>query len=220
MGNRKKGKNDAYDKGNQSLESDESDSSEEKESALIILEAMESLFKISNAEDKVDLAFGSGQHAAGNDNSIWLGDTRASFHMTNSTDGLVNLVPKQSWIVFGNVQRLESTHIGELVGTVEQKDGEKKQIKMKNVKLVPDLYVNLFSLSTVLKEGCDLEGSADKLTIKKGEKKYFFDRKIKIEKGYIFGIKIMKRSEPEGKRHDQKGQSYNIMKCPDMPAKH
>ena len=99
---------------------------------------------------------------------------------------------------------------------MEQRDGEKKKIKMKNVKLVPDLYVNLFSLSAALKEGCDLEGSADKLTIKKGKQEYFFDRKIKSGKGYIFGIRIMKTSVPERKKQEKKPQSCNIMKFHEM----
>ncbi len=217
-------RNKSNDKGHQAVEDEEPDSSEEEESALITLESLEYLLnndqeqneQNSDTKEQTDLAFGSGQHTSGYDGSMWLGDTGASCHMTNSTDGLVNLVPNKSWIVFGNGQRLESTHIGELVGTVEQKDGEKKQIKMKNVKLVPDLYVNLFSLSAALKEGCDLEGSAEKLTIKKGNNKYFFDQKIKSRKGYIFGIRIVKAFEPEGKRHDKKGQSYNIMKFHEM----
>ena len=215
-------RNESNDKGNQGIEAEDPDSSEGEESALITLESLGYL--LDNAQEQneqnddtgeqTDLAFGS---TSGYDSSMWLGDTGASCHMTNSTDGMVNLVPNKSWIVFGNGQRLESTHIGELVGTVVQKDGQEKQIRMKNVKLVPDLYVNLFSLSAALKEGCDLEGSAEKLTIKKGKNEYFFDQKIKSGKGYIFGIRIVNTCEPEGKRHvTKKGQSYEIMRFHEM----
>ena len=222
-GRPEKRRNEASDRGNQAVENVESDSSDEEESALITLESLEYLRNeneqketSSEIEEQVDLAFRSGQNVSGYDSSIWLGDTGASCHMTNSTDGLVNLVPQQSWIVFGNGQRLASTHIGELVGIAEQKNGEQKQIRLKNVKLVPELYVNLFSLSAALKEGCVLQGSADELIIKKGRKSYTFDQKIKSGKGYIFGIKIMGTSEQEGKKQKIRQQSYNIMTFHEM----
>ena len=60
------------------------------------------------------------------------------------------------------------------------------------MKYVPDLFCNLFSIPTALKNGCILEGSQNKLVIKKGSKEYVFDEKIKSGKGMLFGIKITK----------------------------
>ena len=41
-----------------------------------------------------------------------------------------------------------------------------------------------------LRNGCTLEGSRDKLIIKKDNKKYFFDEKIKSGNGILFGMRI------------------------------
>ena len=65
-------------------------------------------WKCNSEEDPgtQEMAFGPAKLDKKEDNSMWLGDTGASCHMTNSIQGLVNLVPKKTWIIFGNGQRL------------------------------------------------------------------------------------------------------------------
>ena len=79
--------------------------------------------------------------------------------MTNTLEGMKNLTKINTCIVFGNGQRLKATYIGEKAGRVIQKNGKTVPILMKNVKYVPDLYCNLFSISAALKEGYYLEGT-------------------------------------------------------------
>ena len=99
------------------------------------------------------------------------------------------------------------------VGMVAQKNGETIRIRLKNVKLVPDLYVNQFSQSAALREGCTLEGSANELIIKKNDKKYTFDQKIESGKGFVFGIKVKELSYLGGnnKKKKDKKKTYDIM---------
>ena len=137
-----------------------------------------------------DIALGSTIDEVETNKEMLLCDTGASCHMTYSTRGMKNLKPMTSSVIFGNGQRLQSTHVGEKNGLVIQKDGTKKHMKMKNVKVVPDLFCNLFSISAALKEGCSLEGNASELTISIRKRKYRFDNKIKSGKGFVFGIKI------------------------------
>ena len=74
------------------------------------------------------------------------------------------------------------THIGKYRGNVQCADGTENVIVMKNVKVVPGLVKNLFSLSTVMRNNWDLltETKADKkvLKIKKNDVEYKFDKKV------------------------------------------
>ena len=51
-----------------------------------------------------------------NQDQIWIGDTGASCHITNSTAGMISLQVIESNIMFGNGERLKATHIGDKEG--------------------------------------------------------------------------------------------------------
>ena len=72
-----------------------------------------------------------------------------------------------------------------------QKDGTRKPILLKKVKYVPKLTQNLLSISTALQNGCTMEGSSNKIKIKKGKNEYIFDHKIRSGKGNLYGIRII-----------------------------
>ena len=121
---------------------------------------------------------------------IWIGDTGATCHMTNSKMGMMNLQPISSSIIFGNGERLEATHIGDMRGTVKQKDGTETSICLTKVKFVPQLTCKLFSITAALKHGCEMHGSQKMIKITKGKNEYKFDHKIKNGKGTLYGIQI------------------------------
>ena len=126
-----------------------------------------------------------------NQGQIWIGDTGASCHMTNSISGIINLQAIESNIMFGNGERLKATHIGDKEGYVLQKDGSRKPILLKKVKYVPKLTCNLLSISTALQNGCTMEGTSNKIKLKKGKREYVFDQKIRSGKGNLYGIRII-----------------------------
>ena len=61
---------------------------------------------------------------------------------------------------------------------------------MKNVKYVPQLYCNLFSITAALKEGRKLEGDIKSIRLIKGGRTYEFDRRVRSGKAALFAIKI------------------------------
>jgi hypothetical protein len=63
-------------------------------------------------------------------------------------------------------------------------------VTLKDVKHVPQLWVNLFSISKALKNGFDLKNKALMINLKKGSVSVTFDRVIKKEYGSISGIKL------------------------------
>ena len=207
------------DNANQAIDRDHEEESVDEEIALIC-------YEINGEEEKGDLAgvvlegndqwskepviaeqtiaFGSTQNDVEIDREIWIGDTGASSHMTHSKEGMTNMRPSMSWIIFGNGQRLQSTHIGDKHGFAVQREGKRTKITIRNVKYVPDFFCNIFSIPTALENGCILEGSKNKLVIKKDSKEYFFDHKIKSGKGVLFGIKISTNSSYKDKKQPQR----------------
>ena len=137
-----------------------------------------------------EMALGSPCEIDKMDTSTWLGDTGASCHMTNSCEGMFNQVKTSSGIVFGNGQRLKSEFIEDRKGTVIQKNGARVPILMKNVKYLPHLYCNLFSITAALKEVSKLEGDIKSIRLIKVERIYGFDRRVTSGKAALFAIKI------------------------------
>ena len=131
---------------NQAIDRDHDGDSEDEESALISFNISENdemeafagvVLEIQDQRcDKVTvtndtMAFGSTQDEVGINKEIWIGDTGASSHMTHSRDGMTNMRPTKSWIIFGNGQRLQSTHVGDKHGVAVQKEGKHCSISIK-----------------------------------------------------------------------------------------
>ena len=125
--------------------------------------------------------------------SIWLGDTGASAHMSMSMQGLYELRDYVGTVTVGNEAKLEVKKIGTKVGTVMQKDGQHKNIVLKNVKYVPKLKCNLLSLTQAINCGFEMRDNNEGLWIRKGAMTYDFDRKYKSVSGFLFGLKIDNR---------------------------
>jgi len=58
-----------------------------------------------------------------------------------------NLVEHVKKITVGDGKVIYSTHIGTFNGIVAQKDGSTRKIQLQDTYLVPDLWINLFSLT-------------------------------------------------------------------------
>ena len=73
------------------------------------------------------------------DKDLWLGDSGASSHMTNSLIGMTDMENANGSVRFGNSQVLKVKKIGKKAGTVVQKDGKKVKVILAQVKYVPSL---------------------------------------------------------------------------------
>jgi hypothetical protein len=63
-------------------------------------------------------------------------------------------------------------------------------VRLKEVKYVPELWANLFSISKALKNGFNLSDKGLMINLKKGSVSITFDRFIKTVNGSISGIKM------------------------------
>ena len=87
---------------------------------------------------------------------------------------------------------MDCVKIGTKIGKVIQKDGKARSLKMQNVKYVPKLHYNLIAFPKLLNYGKELRGSKTMMKIMDGNSPPLtFDRKIKSENGFLFGIKIL-----------------------------
>ena len=110
--------------------------------------------KDDRALASMDMVLGSPNQVESMNTSLWLGDTGASNHMTNNSDGMVNQVEINTGIVFGNGQRLKAVFIGDKRGMVVQNDDTRIPILSQNADYVHQLYCNLFSITAAFNEGC------------------------------------------------------------------
>ena len=78
---------------------------------------------------------------------LWMGNTGASTHMKNTMDGLFDLHNEETIVKIGNGTGLKSTLVGTLKATVEQTDGVKIDVTLKNVACFLELSANLFSIT-------------------------------------------------------------------------
>jgi hypothetical protein len=85
---------------------------------------------------------------------------------------------------------MKAIKVGSLKCHVIQINGSSVDVTVKEVKYVPELWVNLFSISKALKNGFDLSNKGLMISLKKGSVSVTFDRVIKTVNGSISGIKM------------------------------
>jgi hypothetical protein len=126
-------------------------------------------------------------------------DSGATSHMHFSKDGMVNLKSLKNAIKVGNAEDIYSEAIGTFKGLVTQKDGSTFLITREDVLYIPDLYVNLFSMTRVLKnKTVDFKREREKGTIAliyHRDHKLLFDNIIEVGHGKLLGVGIVPHQE-------------------------
>ena len=86
------------------------------------------------------------------DVEMWIRDTGATCHMKSSIEGMYDLeICSDVKIDTANGSTSSVTHVGKYKGMSYVLMEKPRKIVMKNVKVVPGLIKNLFSLSTVMR---------------------------------------------------------------------
>ena len=153
-----------------------------------------------------------------NDPNVWIGDTGVTLHMTPYADGLTNMQEAKSTdsVTMGNKSVEQAAIIGDLKGMICDKEGnELGKTTAHDIAHVPTCRYNLFSITSLLKEGWALAGSKDCLTLTKEDQKILFDICIPTSKGLIFAMYIRRDTELAGVSTDGKtkmsvAQAHNM----------
>jgi hypothetical protein len=121
---------------------------------------------------------------------IWICDSGACGHYCNPDEGLFDVKDINEKITVRNGESMKAIMVGSLKRHVIQLNGFSVDLTLKEVKYVPELWMNLFSISKALKNGFDLSNKGLMISLKKGSVSATFDRVIKTVNGSITGIKM------------------------------
>lgn len=100
-----------------------------------------------------DVVFNSMSEDLEFSDNIWIGDSGASCQYSNSDKGLFDIKEVSESIIERNGKTIEATKMGNLRCDVERVNGKTFQVELQDVKYVPELWVNLFSINKALKNG-------------------------------------------------------------------
>jgi hypothetical protein len=120
-----------------------------------------------------------------------IGDSGASCHYCNSEEGQFDYTTILEEITVGSSNKMFAKKVGSLRCIVQQKNGEKFVVVLKDVKFVPELWVNLFSISKALKNGFNLGIEDVAMKLMKGNTTLYFNRMLKTKNGFVSGIKLL-----------------------------
>jgi hypothetical protein len=123
-------------------------------------------------------------------NEIWICDSSACGHYCNFKEGLMNVKEICDEITLGNGKTMTATKVGDLKCKVIQLDGSSLDVTLCEVKYVPELWMNLFSLNKALKNGYTLSNKGLSICLSKGPCLVTFDRLIWTTNGCVSGIKL------------------------------
>jgi hypothetical protein len=116
---------------------------------------------------------------------IWICDSGACGHYCKSDKGLFDVKDINVKINVGNCESMKAIKVGSLKCHVIQLKGSSVDVTLKEVKYVPGLWVNSFSISRELKNGFSLSNKGLMISLKKESVSVRSDRVIKTVNGSI-----------------------------------
>ena len=125
--------------------------------------------------------------------STFLDDSAASTHMGNSDEGMYDVKLISSPVKIGNGVTLTATKIGKRKMTAMQSDGTTVDVILEDYKYVPDLWVNLFSITKALSKGWNIGNKGIKLFVSKSNVTLTFDQVFRTQKGMVLGVAMLLR---------------------------
>jgi transposase InsO family protein len=112
--------------------------------------------------------------------------------MVNSLDGVTEITDTDINVKFGNGDVVKSCKKGIFRGTVVQENGNELQVALE-VKYVPDLWCNLFSIGSAINKGWQLKNVGKKYVLTKNKNTLVFDRHSSAGDGCTMMVHIKPR---------------------------
>jgi hypothetical protein len=136
-----------------------------------------------------DVAFTSFETKNNLSSDVWILDSGASCHYCQSMEGLTDVKDIDESIKIGNGGAMRACNIGNLNSEVIQLDGNKFVVSLKNVKFVPGIRSNLFSLNKALMNAFTLANDGVIVSLTKKDVTLTFDFLIKtFGDGCVTGV--------------------------------
>jgi hypothetical protein len=141
--------------------------------------------RISNSNDVAFTTIAMKNNFA---NDLWILDSGASCHYCQSVEELSDVKKIDELIKIGNGDSMKAIKIGNLKCEVTQINGEKFTVTKNDVKYVPSLCLNLFSLKKALKKGFKVSNDGVVVSLNYKHVKLAFDRVIHATDGCVTGV--------------------------------
>jgi len=123
--------------------------------------------------------------------NAWIADSGASCHMCNDLLIMSSVRDTDQKISIGDGSKMQATKKGVVHGKFKKPDGSMGVIVLTNVSYVPDLVVNLFSITEAMDKGCLIIGSKSGISLSKNDKIILtFHDRFGDSKGHVFGTTI------------------------------
>ena len=136
------------------------------------------------------------------DPNLWIMDSGSTSHMRFSKTGMTNLVQWKVPITLGNRQHIYSELKGTFKGQIISDNGIMFSVTMDDVLYVPELMMNLFSLTKTLKNTkIGFERIDQSLALIIDGNKLVFNKEIKGGSGTLLGVDIYPISEDKLVEH-------------------
>ena len=84
---------------------------------------------------------------------VWLGDSGASVHVTNDSTSMFECCRIHLYLKISNGKHLYSSMIGKKKASIVQANGSTLDLILHECMYIPDICINLFSITKVLSEG-------------------------------------------------------------------
>jgi hypothetical protein len=130
------------------------------------------------------------------EDDIWICDSGASSHCCSSDRGMFDVKNINENICVAKGDFLTATKIGSLKCRVIQIDESTFNLILHNVKFVPILWINLFSINHALKKGHMINNDKITISLSKGLTKVTFDKVFKAKDGVVLGVKMIAYNDP------------------------
>ena len=108
--------------------------------------------------------------------NVWIGDTGAGTHMCNNDKGMFDYQTINEEIKARNGRIIKAIKIGKLKVCIKQTNDRRTIVTLTNVKYVPELWCNLFSITAALDKGFELGNVGRVITLSHGNVKIGFDQ--------------------------------------------
>jgi len=95
---------------------------------------------------------------------LWVGDTGTTCHMVCNDKNLYDVILVNDKVIVGDGRSLSVKKMGNLKVNFKNEDKNISTVVLENIKFVPSLKLNLFSLALSMKKGWKLESKGTTLT--------------------------------------------------------
>ena len=127
--------------------------------------------------------------------SLWIGDSGASCHMTYNDTNMFDVVTISSQVQIGDGKWLEASKKGKKHFTITQQNGDKSNITIE-LKHVPKLRFNLISITTLISKGFNITNNGQIVILTRNKERIAFDQiKMANEYGYSMGVNMTENIE-------------------------